>query len=98
MGSCHLVPGGPRQSLLWSRNVSLIQEGGEVCVCGCVCACKHIYVCMCGLAYISALHSPQHTPPLDSKLGHIRVCVHSSVGPDRGLGEGRVLSAPVSTP
>lgn len=65
---------------------------------GGMCVCKHICVYMCGLAYISALHSPPHTPPLDSKLGHIRVCVHSSVGPDRGLGEGRVLSAPVSTP
>lgn len=91
VGTCHLVPGGPRQGSLWSRNMSLIQEGGEG-------ARARVYVCMEVVWLRPCFILPSTDSPTDSELSHIRVCIHSSVGPDRGLGKGRVLSAPVSTP
>lgn len=95
--TCHLVPGGPRQGSLWSSNMSPIQGGRERCVC--MHACMRVRVCE-ARRYGShpCITRPSTDSPVDSELGHIRACVHSSVGPDRGLGEGRVLSTPVSTP
>ena len=62
------------------------------------CMCTHVYACVCGLIHMSAIHFPPQDPPLASKLGHTRLCVHSSAAPDRGLGEGSVTNAPVRTP
>lgn len=68
------------------------------CVCTRAVCARVVCACVCGLIHMSAIHSPPQDPPLASKLGHTRLCVHSSAAPDRGLGEGSVLNAPVSTP
>lgn len=74
--------------VLWYTRAVCAHAGCMYAVCACV----------CGLIHMSGLHSPPQDPPLASKLGHTRLCVHSSAAPDRGLGEGSVLNAPVSTP
>lgn len=45
----------------------------------------------------SLLYTPLTGPSWNLSWATLE-CVHSSVAPDRGLGEGNLLSTPVSTP
>lgn len=51
--------------------------------------CVHVPL-SAGVIWLTTLPStlPSQDPPLEAKLDHVRVCGHSSVAPDRGLGEG----------
>lgn len=83
-----MLPGAWRAQagLLRLRDVSPYRELGRLCVCVCV------------ARPTSLLHTPLHRPLPWTLSWAILECVHSSVGPDRGLGEGSTLSAQSAYP